>query len=157
MCNVPEWWRTGFLKPRILSASRQQASEILESCVVWSSWIPVTPSVLKPASIRVASRNGTCTSPWNEESLTLPVSAAARVVMQHVNLSAVMVTGRHKANYRDQDQNRKPSRLWVTAALHHLHRACRKLGTKIIRQTKGIPQGDSLSPAICIGTLAGMV
>ena len=29
-----------------------------------------------------------------------------------------------------------------------------KLGTKIIRQTKGIPQGDSLSPAICIGTLA---
>ena len=29
-----------------------------------------------------------------------------------------------------------------------------KLGTKIIHQTKGIPQGDSLSPAICIGTLA---
>ena len=29
-----------------------------------------------------------------------------------------------------------------------------KLGTRIIRQTKGIPQGDSLSPAVCIGTLA---
>ena len=30
--------------------------------------------------------------------LTLPVSAAARVVIQHVNLSAVMMTGRHKAS-----------------------------------------------------------
>ena len=28
------------------------------------------------------------------------------------------------------------------------------MGAKIIRQTKGVPQGDSLPPAMCIGTLA---
>ena len=32
-----------------------------------------------------------------------------------------------------------------------------KLGTKIIRQTKGIPQGDSLSPAILMHWNTGMV
>ena len=34
-----------------------------------------------------------------------------------------------------------------------LDNAVCKLGTRMIRQVKGIPQGDSLSPAVCIGTL----